>query len=124
MAILLDHCVQRKFLRLLISWGYEASLLQDHIKPDAADTDVIEVAQQLDAVLLTEDMDFANILDYPPQDYVGIIVIRYQAKNETASTDTLKQALDDLYRDDLRGALVIIDENDCRVRRGQETSNE
>jgi predicted nuclease of predicted toxin-antitoxin system len=124
MAILLDQCVQRKFLRLLISWGYEASLLQDHIKPDADDITVIDVAQQLDAVLLTEDMDFANILDYPPQDYAGIIVIRYQAKNETEVINTLKQALDDLYRDDLRGVLVVIAEDRYRIRRGPETSND
>jgi predicted nuclease of predicted toxin-antitoxin system len=124
MAVLLDHCVQRRFLRLLISWGYDASLLQDHIEPDATDIDVIEVAQQLDAVLLTEDMDFANILDYPPQDYVGIIVIRYQAKNEAEVTITLKQALEDLYRDELRGVLVVIAEDRYRVRRGPETSDD
>jgi hypothetical protein len=69
-------------------------------------------------------MDFANILDYPPQYYAGIIVVRYQAKNEVEVINTLKQALDDLYRDDLRGILVVIAEDRYRVRRGPETSDD
>lgn len=111
MPILLDHCVQRRFLRLLKEWKYEVSLLYEHIPPDSDDADVIQIAQELDAVLLTEDFDFGNILDYPPQDYAGIVVLRYQAKDELRVINALKQALEDLYRDDLRGVLVY------RVRR-------
>lgn len=76
MTILLDHCVPRKFLGLLQDWGYEATLLQDHTSPNAPDPEVIQLAQALDAVLLTVDKDFSNVLHYPPQDYGGIIVIR------------------------------------------------
>ena len=117
MPVLLDHCVPRKFLTLIASWGYEASLLSEHSKPDIPDGEVVAIAQQLDAVFLTVDMDFSNILTYPPQDYAGIVVIRYQARNEAQVIDALRQALEDLYRDDLRGALVVISEDHYRVRR-------
>jgi predicted nuclease of predicted toxin-antitoxin system len=117
MPVLLDHCVQRKFLRLLKSWGYEVSLLQEHLAPDAYDPDVLGIAQKLDAVLITEDMDFSNILDYPPNDFAGIIVIRYSAKEEIKTINSLKQALEDLYREDLRGVLVVVSSERYRVRR-------
>ena len=82
MTIVLDHCVPRRYQRLLSGWGYEAELSSAHIPQDAPDTDVIALAQRLEAVLLTVDLDFANILDYPPADYGGIIVLRYQIADE------------------------------------------
>lgn len=117
MSLLLDHNVPAKFARLLNEWGYEASRLTDHLAPDTEDVDVIALAQTLDAILLTIDLDFANILDYPPQGYVGIVVMRYQADTENAVIATLRQALDDCYRDDLRGVLVIVEPTRYRIRR-------
>jgi len=117
MTILLDHCVPRHYLRLLGEWGYTATLVTDHIPADSTDPNVIALVQTLDAVLLTVDLDFANVLDYPPKDYAGIIVVRYAVEDESTLDETLKQALTDLYRDDLRGALVIIASTRYRVRR-------
>lgn len=121
MSVLLDHNVPAKFARLLNEWGYEACRLTEHLEADADDVDVIARAQALDAVLLTIDLDFANILDYPPASYSGILVMRYQAVVEDAVTITLHQALDDLYREGLRGKLVIIEPTRYRVRQTPET---
>jgi len=118
MSILLDHCVPQKYQRILQSWGYDVTLLKEHTNPDADDVDVIAIAQKLDSILLTVDMDFSNILDYPPKDYQGIIVVRYQALEEELAFITLKQALLDLYREDLRKVLVVITGKHYRVRRG------
>lgn len=115
--ILLDNCVPRRYLRLLKQWNYVAELSSAHIAPDAPDTDVIALAQELDAVLLTIDLDFSNILNYPPADYGGIMVMRYRIVDEAEVDKTLETALSDLYRDDLRGALVIISPGRYRIRR-------
>ncbi len=114
--ILLDNCVPHRYLRLLREWGYDATLMTAHIPADAPDTDVIALADELDAVLLTVDLDFSNILDYPPSDYNGIVVMRYQIQDEAELDDTLKSALEDLYRDDLRGVLVIVAPGRYRIR--------
>jgi len=115
--ILLDHCVPRRFVRLLTEWGYTAELSTKHVAPDAPNQTIIELAQSRDAVLLTVDLDFGNILDYPPANYVGIIVLRYQADHENEIDACLKTALDDLYRDKLRQALVIVSPDRYRIRR-------
>lgn len=117
MSILLDQCVPRRYLRLLQAWGYVASPLAEHAAIDSLDENVIAVAQSLGAVLLTVDLDFANILDYPPHDYHGIIVLRYRVVDEGALDITLRQLLEDRYRDGLRGALSIVDAGRYRVRR-------
>lgn len=117
MTPVLDYCVPRRYHRLLATWGYKAELSSAHIPSDASDADVIALARKLDAALLTVDLDFANILDYPPADYGGIIVLRYQIEDEAKLDATLKTALADLYRDELRGALIIISPGRYRVRR-------
>lgn len=116
MTILLDHCVPRRYLKLLHQWGYQAELTIAHIAPDAKDVDVIALAIKLDAALLTIDLDFANILNYPPANYAGLVVMRYEVKDESIIDTTLKTALDDLYREALRGTLVIISSGRYRVR--------
>lgn len=114
--ILLDHCVPRRYLRLLGEWGYDATLMSEHISADAPDVEVIALAHRLDAVLFTVDLDFANILDYPPADYGGIIVLRYEIEREVELDATLKSAMSDLYRDDLRRTLVIVAPGRYRIR--------
>ena len=66
MSLLLDSCVPRLYVRLLHEWGYDASLSTAYIAADAVDADVLKLAQTLDAVLLTFDLDFANVLTYSP----------------------------------------------------------
>jgi predicted nuclease of predicted toxin-antitoxin system len=116
MTILLDHCVPRRYRRLIESWGYHAAFLTDYLPPDSLDVEVIHLAQELDAALLTVDLDFANILDYPPQRYQGIIVLRYQADTEADGDAVFKTMLADLYRKGLRQRLVIVSAAYYRVR--------
>jgi len=117
MNILLDHCVPRRYLHLLQDWGHDAILMVSYLNSDAPDPDVIELASKLDAVLLTIDLDFANILDYPPASYTGILVLRYKAIEEAELDTSLKTVLTDLSREDLRGALVIVTTTRYRIRR-------
>jgi len=116
--ILLDNCVPRRYLHLLKKWNYSAVLMSDSIPHDAPDPQVIDLAVKLDAILLTVDLDFSNILDYPPKNFQGIIVLRYQVGDESDLDNTLKTALDDLYRDKLRNCLVIVNPKRYRLRRG------
>jgi predicted nuclease of predicted toxin-antitoxin system len=117
MSILLDHCTPRRYAKLLRQWGYSADLITTYIAADAADPNVLALAQSLDAVLLTVDLDFANILHYPPQSHVGVIVLRYQVQDEAAVDSTLLQALADLYRSGLRQTLLIVEPHRYRIRR-------
>ena len=91
-------------------------MLTEHIPATSVDADVVAKAQELDAVLLTVDLDFANIIDYPPEEYGGLIVMRYDMVAEAEVMNTLKNVLETLYRDDLRKALVIVEPDRYRIR--------
>ena len=46
------------------------------MNPKSLDIDVIKKAQELDSILLSENGDFMNILEFPPEHYKGIIGIQ------------------------------------------------
>jgi predicted nuclease of predicted toxin-antitoxin system len=117
MTILLDTGVPRRYLRLLIDWGYPAELSSAHIPRDAPDPHIIALAGRLNAALLTVDLDFANILDSPPSQHDGIIVLRYRPEDESELDAALKVMLGDLYNDGLKGLLIIVSPSRYRVRR-------
>lgn len=50
--------------------------LIDYIPKDSPDTAVISKAQELDAILISLNGDFADIVAYPPAEYKGIIALQ------------------------------------------------
>ena len=120
MTFLLDHCTPHHYLKLLRDWGYDASLLKEHLVVNTPDPGVLQMAQELDAIILTVDKDFGNILQYPPHGLAGIVVIHDEVRARQAVAERLRQALAELYRDGLRGVLLIIEPDGYRVRRSAE----
>lgn len=71
-----DQCVPTIVTESLRIAGYEVMLLRDFLPIESIDSIVISKAQELDAILITLNGDFANILDYPPIGYKGIIALQ------------------------------------------------
>jgi predicted nuclease of predicted toxin-antitoxin system len=83
LRFLIDHCVSRYVSDALQAAGHEVELLRAYLPPDSADPEVISLAQNLDSILISLNGDFANIINYPPANYAGIIAL--QVKNNPAS---------------------------------------
>jgi len=118
MKILADHCVYGKTVKLLRAQGHTVLTLKEMGQANAPDPQVLALAQSLDAVLVTNDKGFGNILTYPPGRYGGIIVLRITATNQRRVHEILLDFLKTRDRETLRKALVVIDARTCRIRRG------
>lgn len=98
--------------------GYEADDVRDLGLSGHTDREVFERAQSLSAVVLSGDSDFANILLFPPGSHAGIVVSRIP---DDVSTDAFNRKLlagiKQLSEGDVRGALVIIEIGQIRIRR-------
>jgi len=66
-------------------------LLRSHLPINAKDNDVIACAQTLAAVLVTLNGDFANMINYPPAKFGGIIAL--QVKNHPESLPAIVMRL-------------------------------
>lgn len=85
-----DHCVANSVGTVLASAGHEVLRLRDHLPTDAPDPIVIAKAQTLDAILLSLNGDFADIVSYPPRGYKGIVALRVRNHPEMTSEITVR----------------------------------
>lgn len=118
LRFLVDEDLPRSTAHALREAGYEAEDVRDLGLSGHTDREVFERAQSLSAAVLSGDSDFANILLFPPGSHAGIVVSRVP---DDVSTDTLNRELlagiKQLDEDELRGALVIVEIGQIRIRR-------
>jgi len=113
--LLADECVYKATVDFLLSLGYDVVTVQEIGLTGAMDDVIIDKAVTLGCVLLTRDMDFSNVLLYPPAQYLGIVVLKMTPATMHAVHEVLKQAL--AQKRDLVGALLVVDRNKFRLRR-------
>jgi predicted nuclease of predicted toxin-antitoxin system len=114
-----DHCVPNSIMRPLRSLGHEVLRLKDHIPQDSPDSLVISKAQQLNAILLSLNGDFADIVVYPPWKYGGIIAV--QARNHPEVFPIIVNRLngylsDHPHMNHYAGKLLLVEAHRIRIR--------
>jgi predicted nuclease of predicted toxin-antitoxin system len=77
-----DHCVPNSVTQELRDAGHDVFVLKEHIPPESDDAVVIAKAQELNAVLVSLNGDFADIATYPPSQYKGIIALQIRNRPE------------------------------------------
>lgn len=120
MRFFIDHCVPRSVSDFLKHQGYNVHLLRDHLPTNTPDQQVISEAQSLNAILLTLNGDFADLIIYPPHQYHGIIAL--QVKNRPEVIDQILERLNNYFlnhplQDHYSGKLLLIEPHRIRVRK-------
>jgi predicted nuclease of predicted toxin-antitoxin system len=75
MKFLLDANMPRSAAGLLRELGHDVEDVRDILPNGAEDAEVAAYARANQLILITRDFDFADIRNYPPKDYAGIIVL-------------------------------------------------
>lgn len=119
LRFLADHCISTSIVRTLRNEGCEVTRLTEVLPAESPDALVIAKAQEMDAILLSMNGDFADIVTYPPSRYQGIVAL--QLKNHPEILDQLMARLTVYLRlqpsmDHYRGKLVIVEVNRIRMR--------
>jgi predicted nuclease of predicted toxin-antitoxin system len=115
-----DHCVPNSVIRVLQNAGHQVFVLRENIPLDSSDAVVIVKAQELDAILLSLNGDFADITTYPPSEFKGIIAL--QVKNHPEVIPALMERLMKYISGhpelaDYRGKLLVAEVHRIRIRR-------
>jgi len=117
MKFLADHCVYGGTVKLLREQGHEVITLKELGRAAIPDSQVLVEAQARDAVLITTDKGFGNILVHPPGSHGGIILLRMRPTNQRRVHEILLEFLRAYDREALRKTLVVIDTHTYRIRR-------
>jgi len=115
-----DQCVPYSVIRALRDEGHKVLLLKEHIPPNSPDSVVIIKAQELDAILISLNGDFSDIVTYPPSNYKGIIAL--QVKNHPEVMPMLMKKLIKYFiahpeMDQYKGQLLLVEVHRIRIRK-------
>ncbi len=91
MKFLLDANMPRSVAGLLRALGHQVEDVRDVLPNGADDATVAAHTRAGQFILVTRDFDFADIRNYPPQDYAGIIVLELP---DDAMATQVNQALE------------------------------
>ena len=116
--LVIDEDMPRSTGRILQQHGYNVMDIRDYGLRGAKDEEIYQFAQREQAVLLTGDRSFGNILRFPLGKHFGIVIVHFP--NEMPTTEINRQLierLEALSEDDFKGNLIIIEPGKIRIRR-------
>lgn len=118
MKFKVDENLHADAAELLRQHGHDALTVYDQGMQGDADTEIATVCRAESRVILTLDLDFSDIRNYPPADYHGIIVLRLEDQSRPSVLAVLSRIIPLLDSEPLVGNLWIVQENSLRIREG------
>jgi predicted nuclease of predicted toxin-antitoxin system len=118
MRFLIDANLPRAVIAVVQSLGHQAEFARDIGLASATDEQIAQHALQYGAALLTRDLDFGDIRQYPPDQYSGIVVLRLP---DTAVAEGIAAALKRFLSEpgfiaSLAGRLAVVEGDRVRFR--------
>jgi predicted nuclease of predicted toxin-antitoxin system len=115
--VLVDMNLSPEWLRALEQTGWPASHWSSVGSPTAADTDLLNWSRQHGWVLLTQDLDFAELLFHTQAGKPSVVLLRLRNELDSAEQARVCALLRTAEAALESGALLVIDERRARLRR-------
>ena len=117
-GFLIDEDLPRSLGPLIRQAGHVAEDVRDIGLRGRPDGEVFEGARARGLALLTGDVGFSNILDFPLGTHSGIVVVRFPNELPASKVNQgVLEALSSVPDEDVRGNLLIIEPGRIRLRR-------
>ncbi len=114
LKILVDECVDFRIINALKEKGIDIVSVSEEYQ-SISDKQVMEVAKNLKAILLTEDSDFGECFFSHNEKEVGGIFLRYKPDDREKISNSLIHVLDK-YQNNLANKFTVIKANKIRIR--------
>ena len=96
--------------------GYDALSVVEQSMGGEQDWTLAAICQQESRILLTLDLDFADIRAYPPAEYPGLIVFRLSQQDKASVLALLERLLIAFGQETPEHRLWVVEEQRIRVR--------
>jgi len=118
MNFLIDANLPRSSKAVFLRHGHQVVDVRDVLPRGAADARIAQYAKENQRVLVTRDFDFADIRNYPPENYPGLVVLDLP---DDAIASTINKALESFINQNellarLPGRLAIVETWRVRFR--------
>jgi predicted nuclease of predicted toxin-antitoxin system len=100
----------------LMEAGHDAATVTEEGIGGATDPLLYEACQREGRILVTLDLDFANVQAYPPSESMGLIVLRVGQQDRSHVLRIVASVLPELERESPEKSLWIVEEGRIRIR--------
>jgi predicted nuclease of predicted toxin-antitoxin system len=111
-----DQNMDPRGAAILKQAGHEVLTVKEQNLTGAEDEVIAKVCQDESRCLVTLDLDFANTILYPPQEYFGLVVLRHPRPTAKGLLDLVRQLSTTLQNMDPTRKLWIVEPGRIRVR--------
>lgn len=116
MKFKIDENLPAEAADILRGAGFAADTAADENLSGADDDTVASISRSERRILVTLDLDFANIRAYPPGEHAGIIVLRIKRQDKPTVLPYVRRFTTALGARNPAGELWIVDSNRIRFR--------
>ena len=115
MRFKLDENLGRQAIDLFLEAGHDIATVAEQELQGVADNHLISVCRDEARGLVTLDLDFSNVLRFPPELYMGIAVLRVTSPVELSGIqERVRVLLEGAKGEDLSGRLWIVEADRIR----------
>ena len=111
----LDENADPRWREPLVEAGHDVSTATEQSLQGVEDLVLPEACRAERRCLVTLDVDFAQILDFPPQEYSGLIVLRHPRPTLAGMRDLVRQLAVAVERESPLGRLWIVEPGRIRI---------
>ena len=104
-------------VRALQNKGYDVVRITDKLPATASDKEIIQLAHQEKAVIITQDLDFSAIIAQGGLEGPSVVSLRVANAKPDIITRILITVLPLIDVDLIEGAIISIDEKEYRVKK-------
>lgn len=116
MKFKIDENLPIEFVELLHAANQDAVTVGAQRLSGETDSKLAELCQREARIMVTLDLDFADIRVYPPKRFPGFIVLRVARQDKSHLINAFQNAVHLLGREPLEHRLWIVEENRVRIR--------
>lgn len=116
----LDENLDPRWGEPLVDAGHDVSTVAEQLMGGASDRALAGRCREEQRCLVTLDVGFAQIVDYPPSEHAGLVVLRHPAPTLTGMRDLVRLLVRALERESPVGRLWILEPGRLRVHQDPE----
>lgn len=114
MKFLADENLEKLIVEWLREEGYDVIYIPEKV-PSIKDEQIIQLANEEDRILITNDKDFGELVFRNGQMTSGIILIRSQDERSQKKLELVKKVLKEI-KNKLSGNFIVVNEDGIRIK--------
>jgi len=116
MKILADMHISPITVHFLKTLGHNAIRVNEILPSNSSDRTIVETAKKKQRVIITQDLDFSEIISLSGEKVPSLISLRLSSSRIEYINNRLEKVLPEIVSDVEKGAIIVVEDNRIRLR--------